>query len=162
MSSFQVDLSAQFPGAAWIASAAILRLYSPLFVYFPHWKIYILLVNDYFYWRTVKHLSWNSTPWKLKILCQVPQIEAIKVHHGKPLFVSANRYRTVLKSGVEAITISDLGVVQSLPKKNYSSQIWLGVGVESKPRPGEKNGEEKEEAVQALVLVSPPSKGNSY
>ena len=96
------------------------------------------------------------------MLCLVPRIEAIKVHYGKPLFVSANRYRTVLKSGAEAITISDLGVLQSWLKNIYPSQISLIVTVGNKPRPGEENGEEKEEAVQAVVLVSVPSKGNSY
>ena len=96
------------------------------------------------------------------MLCLVPRIEAIKVHYGKPLFVSANRYRTVLKSGAEAITISDLGVLQSLLKNIHTSQISLVVAVEIKPRPGEEDGEKKEEAVQAVVLVSVPSKGNSY
>lgn len=96
------------------------------------------------------------------MLCLVPRIEAIKVHYGKPLFVSANRYRTVLKSGAEAITISDLGVLQSWLKNIYPSQISLIVTVGNKPRPGEENGEEKEEAVQAVVLVSAPSKGNCY
>ena len=46
--------------------------------------------------------------------------------------------------------------------KTHINQISLAVRVENKRRTGEKNGKEKEEAVEAMVLVSAPSKGNSY
>ena len=47
-------------------------------------------------------------------------------------------------------------------EKAQTSHISLVVRVENKRRTGEKNGKKKEEAVEAMVLVSAPSKGNSY